>query len=69
MGIEPTTPGATVRCSNQLSYGHHVVLVTAKAIYERRTTRVNQSQPKSGKVKESERKEPPLLWFTLFDFR
>src|SRR5687767_13694788 len=22
-GIEPATPGATVRCSNQLSYSHH----------------------------------------------
>ena len=25
MGLEPTTPGTTIRCSNQLSYTHHVV--------------------------------------------
>ena len=24
MGFEPTTPGTTIRCSNQLSYTHHV---------------------------------------------
>ena len=24
MGFEPTTPGTTIQCSNQLSYTHHV---------------------------------------------
>ena len=24
MGLEPTTPGTTIRCSNQLSYPHHI---------------------------------------------
>ena len=24
MGFEPTTPGTTIRCSNQLSYTHHI---------------------------------------------
>ena len=24
MGLEPTTPGTTIRCSNQLSYTHHI---------------------------------------------
>ena len=25
MGFEPTTPGTTIRCSNQLSYTHHII--------------------------------------------
>ena len=28
MGFEPTTPGTTIRCSNQLSYTHHISLLT-----------------------------------------
>lgn len=24
MGFEPTTPGTTIQCSNQLSYMHHL---------------------------------------------
>ena len=27
MGLEPTTPGTTIRCSNQLSYTHHISLI------------------------------------------
>ena len=27
MGLEPTTPGTTIRCSNQLSYTHHISTV------------------------------------------
>ena len=26
MGFEPTTPGTTIQCSNQLSYNHHIML-------------------------------------------
>ena len=25
MGFEPTTPGTTIQCSNQLSYNHHLI--------------------------------------------
>ena len=28
MGLEPTTPGTTIRCSNQLSYTHHISGIT-----------------------------------------
>ena len=28
MGFEPTTPGTTIRCSNQLSYTHQIYGVT-----------------------------------------
>ena len=27
MGLEPTTPGTTIRCSNQLSYTHQAGLI------------------------------------------
>ena len=27
MGLEPTTPGTTIRCSNQLSYTHHICVL------------------------------------------
>ncbi len=27
MGFEPTTPGTTTRCSNQLSYNHHLIFL------------------------------------------
>jgi hypothetical protein len=34
-GIEPATPGATVRCSNQLSYSHHRTACILTAFYRR----------------------------------
>ena len=32
MGLEPTTPGTTIRCSNQLSYTHHICIRTGICI-------------------------------------
>ena len=31
MGLEPTTPGTTIRCSNQLSYTHQIKLAEKMA--------------------------------------
>ena len=30
-GLEPSTPGTTIRCSNQLSYTHHISGITREA--------------------------------------
>ncbi len=32
MGLEPTTLGTTIQCSNQLSYIHHVKIKTRKRV-------------------------------------
>ena len=32
MGLEPTTPGTTIRCSNQLSYTHHIYIRTGSCL-------------------------------------
>ena len=31
-GLEPSTPGTTIRCSNQLSYTHHISGITREAL-------------------------------------
>ena len=28
-GFEPSTPGTTIRCSNQLSYTHHITILSS----------------------------------------
>ena len=32
-GLEPSTLGTTIRCSNQLSYTHHIHVMTAIAVF------------------------------------
>ena len=41
MGFEPTTPGTTIRCSNQLSYTHHILLLT----HQREVARLKGLEP------------------------
>ena len=36
MGLEPTTPGTTIQCSNQLSYTHHIMGACAPFWYAKR---------------------------------
>jgi hypothetical protein len=33
MGFEPTTPGTTIQCSNQLSYNHHNDFEVANIVF------------------------------------
>ena len=33
-GLEPSTPGTTIRCSNQLSYTHHTILLARQEGFE-----------------------------------
>ena len=35
MGLEPTTLGTTIRCSNQLSYTHHIDNASGTVSHER----------------------------------
>ena len=35
-GLEPSTPGTTIRCSNQLSYTHHIYILGIDNIFLRR---------------------------------
>ena len=50
MGFEPTTPGTTIRCSNQLSYTHHIYFRTDHIVF-----------PKKGGTPEGTRTPDPLL--------
>ena len=33
-GLEPSTPGTTIRCSNQLSYTHHIIHLARQEGFE-----------------------------------
>ena len=51
-GLEPSTPGTTIRCSNQLSYTHHMNLLLTKEGWTRL---------KEGGTPEGTRTPDPLL--------
>ena len=36
-GLEPSTPGTTIRCSNQLSYTHHISCTREPATYSKKS--------------------------------
>ncbi len=37
-GLEPSTPGTTIRCSNQLSYTHHIRAGQSRSLRRQRNT-------------------------------
>ena len=51
-GLEPSTPGTTIRCSNQLSYTHHISGITREA----------SPQAALGEMVRQKGFEPPAFW-------
>ena len=45
MGLEPSTPGTTIRCSNQLSYTHHISCTRELATYSKKVARQKGLEP------------------------
>ncbi len=44
-GLEPSTPGTTIRCSNQLSYTHHISCTREPATYSKKVARQKGLEP------------------------
>ena len=44
-GLEPSTPGTTIRCSNQLSYTHHISCTRELATYSKKVARQKGLEP------------------------
>ena len=44
-GLEPSTPGTTIRCSNQLSYTHHISCTREPTIYSKKVARQKGLEP------------------------
>ena len=63
MGLEPTTPGTTIQCSNQLSYIHHLGLQIYNIFFQSKTTFQILREKFQGKF--SHRKKSVALFFYL----
>ena len=63
MGLEPTTPGTTIQCSNRLSYIHHLIRVPpyrcAKIIQILRFAKKCAKKMRSAATRDCVHKNPP----------